>query len=497
MEVSGRGQVMSEHFRIAIIGAGFGGLGMAIQLRRHGERDLVVLEKQADLGGCWHDNTYPGAACDVPSHLYSFSFEPCYDWAHRFARQHEIQAYLEHCADKYDVRRHIRFDTEVSAADFDEPRGCWHLRQADGRTLTATVVITATGQLNRPAMPSIPGLEDFRGHWFHSARWDHDFDPCGKDVAIVGTGASAVQFLPPVARQARRLYLFQRSAPYVVPRPDKTWKPWQRRLMQRFPALQKLDRGRIYVQLEARVPGFTFLQFLLKVYQWRFQRLLHKQVRNPELRRKLRPDYPLGCKRVLLANDYYPALDQDHVEVINAGIDRVSGDLVRAADGSERKVEAIIFGTGFQATDFLSPITITGRDGRSLNQAWQDGAEAYLGMTVHGFPNLFMLYGPNTNLGHSSVIYMLESQIHYILQCLDLIKTRKLRYLEVRAEPQYAFNRKIQRKMEHTVWQKGCDSWYKTADGRNTNNWPGFTFMYRRRTRHVQLADYHRVGETG
>jgi len=497
MDVYSGAKLMSEDVRIAIIGAGFGGLGMAIQLTRHGEQDLVVLEKQADLGGCWHDNTYPGAACDVPSHLYSFSFEPCFDWSHRFARQHEIHAYLEHCADQYDVRRHIRFRTEVTAANFDEDTGRWQLQLADGGAITAGILITATGQLNRPAVPELPGLEDFRGRWFHSARWNHDFDPAGKDVAVVGTGASAIQFIPPLAKQARNLYVFQRSAPYVVPRPDKAWKPWQRRLMQRFPVLQKLDRARIYAALEARVPGFTFLPFLMKVYAWRFHRLLRKQVRDPELRRKLTPDYPLGCKRVLLANDYYPALVRDHVEVIDTGIERVTEDSVIAADGRERKVDAIVFGTGFQATDFLSPIRITGRDGHSLNQAWRDGAEAYLGMTVHGFPNLFMLYGPNTNLGHSSVIYMLESQIHYILQCLDLIRSRELRYLEVRAEPQDRFNRQIQHRMERTVWQQGCESWYKTADGRNTNNWPGFTFIYRRRTRHVQLDDYHRVGETG
>lgn len=266
--------------------------------------------------------------------------------------------------------------------------------------------------------------------------------------------------------------------------------------MQRFPVLQKLDRARIYTLLEARVPGFTVAQFLLKVYEWRFRWLLRKQVDDPELRHKLTPDYPLGCKRVLLANDYYTALNRDNVEVIDTGIARVGENTVVSDDGRERPVDAIIFGTGFHATDFLAPMEITGREGRSLNQAWQAGAEAYLGITVHGFPNFFMLYGPNTNLGHSSVIYMLESQIDYILECLELIRTRRLRYLEVRAEPQNRFNRQIQQKMERTVWQNGCESWYKTASGRNTNNWPGFTFMYRMRTRRIEQNDYHMVGDT-
>jgi cation diffusion facilitator CzcD-associated flavoprotein CzcO len=481
--------------KIAIIGAGFGGLGMAIRLREQGHQDLVILEKQADLGGVWHDNTYPGAGCDVPSHLYCFSFEPYYDWSRPFAPQEEIHAYLSHCADKYGIRPLIRFNTEVTSARFHEEEGRWHLETADGDRLSARILITATGQLNQPAIPNIPGLESFRGTYFHSARWNHDHDLNGRNVAVAGTGASAIQFVPRVAGQVRNLHLFQRSAAYVVPKPDKPWRAWQRRLMHRFPWLQRLDRLRLYSVLEMRALGFVLMSSLLKFYEWKFRWQLRRQVSDPALRRKLTPDYPLGCKRVLLANDYYPTLAKPHVEVINSGISEVRPDAVVAEDGTERQVDTIIFGTGFHATDFLSPMRIIGLNGRDLNQAWSDGAEAYLGITVHGFPNLFMLYGPNTNLGHSSIIYMLESQFRYILEAVTQLDDSNRGWLDVRENIQDDFNHELQRKMRKTVWQNGCESWYQTAEGKHTNNWPGFTFAYRQRTRHIDLRDYHLAGD--
>lgn len=479
-----------EHFRIVIVGAGFGGLGMAIQLRQRGEQDLLILEKQDRPGGVWHDNTYPGAACDIPSHLYSFSFEPNFDWSRRYPPQREIQAYLEHCADKYDVRRHTRFNTELARASFDTSTGRWHLLTAGGARLSADILITATGQLNRPAIPPLPGLESFQGKVFHSARWDHGHDLKDRDVAIVGTGASAIQFLPAVAARARQVHLFQRSAAWVVPKADKAWTPRQRRLFRRLPWLQRLDRLRLYLQLETRALGFLVMHSLMKYYEWRFRWLLRRQIDDPEKRRKLTPDHPLGCKRVLLSNDYFPALNQANVEVIDAGVKAVKPHSVVAGDGTERRVDTLIFATGFKATDFLSPMHIEGRFGRTLNETWRGGARAYRGINVHGFPNLFMLYGPNTNLGHSSIIYMLESQFHYILECLKLMGDKQWRWLDVRAEVEDRFDDVIQRKLEHTVWQAGCDSWYQTDSGRNTNNWPGFTFTYRRLTRHVDPRDY-------
>ncbi|KYZ86704.1 4-hydroxyacetophenone monooxygenase [Alcanivorax sp. KX64203] len=479
---------MDATHQVIIIGAGFGGLGMAIQLKTQGQHDLLLIEKGDDVGGCWRDNTYPGAACDVPSHLYSFSFERHYPWSRRFAPQAEILDYLRHCTDKYGIREHIRFGTEVTEARYLDAHGLWQLTLSDGGTVTTRALITATGQLNQPAYPPLSGIEDFQGPHFHSARWDHDVDLTGKTVAVVGTGASAIQFVPEVARKAGRLLLFQRSAAYVLGKPDRRYRRWEHRLLKTLPITQTLDRLRIYAANESRVLGFTSLQKAMTVYQRLFRRHLEKHIADPSLRAKLTPDYPMGCKRILMSNHYYPALARDNVEVINHGIQSVDHSGLTDSTGTHHRADAIIYGTGFRATDFLTPMTIIGRHGLTLNQVWRDGAEAYLGITVHGFPNLFMLYGPNTNLGHNSIIYMLESQIHYIQQALAHLPATGA--LEVRSRTQNDFNRRLQRRIRDTVWDKGCDSWYKTESGKNTNNWPGFTFDYRRQTRVLDLSDY-------
>lgn len=481
---------MSHHFNTIIIGAGFGGLGMAIKLRQQGEDSLLVLEKGHDVGGCWRDNRYPGAACDVPSHLYSFSFEPKPDWSRRFAPQPEIETYLRHCAEKYDLMRHIRFHCEVRAATFDETQNLWKITTQQNEQLTANILITATGQLNRPMIPAIEGASSFQGPAFHSAEWPADLALNGKRVAVIGTGASAIQFVPEVAKQAAQLTLFQRSAAYVIPKADKAYSRITLALLRRFPLLQKLDRGRIWTTYETRVLGFTSLQWVMHFYRFLFHYHLNRAVKDQELRRKLTPDYPLGCKRILLSNDYFPALAQPHVNVECEGIDRITAEGITTRDGTQHPADVIIYGTGFRATEFLSPIDITGRNGLSLNRAWQEGAEAYLGITVHGFPSLFMLYGPNTNLGHSSIIYMLESQIHYVLECLRVMREKSLPSLEVRADIQASFNASLQKQIRNTVWEKGCTSWYKTDAGKNTNNWPGFTFRYRAYTREINLNDY-------
>lgn len=474
--------------RIVIIGTGFGGLGMAIRLKQAGIEDFVMLEKAAGVGGTWRDNSYPGAACDVPSHLYSFSFERKTDWSHTFARQDEILAYLQHCARKYGLLEHIRFGKEVSVASFDEAAQRWHIETADGERLEAQVLITACGQLNRPAYPDIPGLERFEGEAFHSARWNHDYELNGKRVAVIGTGASAIQFVPQIAEQVEQLTLFQRSAPYVLPKADRPYSEREKRLMARFPLLHDLSRARIYSLYELRVLGFSYIKPVMQVMKLLWARHLRATVPNPELRRKLIPDYPMGCKRILLANDYYPALTRANVEVVTDGIQEVRAQSIVDESGREHPVDAIIYGTGFRATEFLAPMTIRGRGGRELNEAWRDGAEAYLGITVAGFPNLFMLYGPNTNLGHSSIVYMLESQIAYVMQCLEALDAH--RCLDVRPEVQSAFNREVQRRLGRSVWEQGCKSWYMTASGKQTNNWPGFTFSYRRHTRRLDLKDY-------
>ena len=479
---------MTNSYQAVIIGAGFGGLGMAIRMKQQGFFDLLIIEKGHDVGGCWRDNTYPGAACDVPSHLYSFSFERHYPWSRRFAPQAEILDYLRHCANKYDISRHIRFNTEVSAAEWQEQQQHWRINLNDGTHVTARALITATGQLNQPAYPPLKGIDAFHGPHFHSARWDHSIDLRGKTVAVVGTGASAIQFVPEVAKVAGKLMLFQRSAAYVISKPDRAYSKLEHRILEKWPLTHTLDRARIYAANEARVLGFTSFQKAMELYKWLFRRQLNSQIQDPALREKLTPDYPMGCKRILMSNDYYPALAQNNVEVINHGIQSVDETGLTDSEGVHHAADVIIYGTGFKATDFLTPIAISGRDGRRLNDVWLDGAEAYLGISVHGFPNLFMLYGPNTNLGHNSIIYMLESQFHYVLQCLENLKAHPV--MEVRDDVQSAFNQRIQKQIRETVWEKGCNSWYKTESGKNTANWPGFTFDYRRRTRHLDLQDF-------
>ncbi|WP_271411894.1 flavin-containing monooxygenase [Pseudomonas sp. Q1-7] len=474
--------------RVLIIGAGFGGLGLAIQLQKAGIHDFLILEKGDEVGGTWRDNGYPGAACDVPSHLYSFSFEPKADWSRKFAPQEEIFAYQRHCADKYGLRRYIRFGCEVAEAAFDADSGTWQVASRSGERFRARALVSACGQLNRPAWPRIAGLDGFKGELFHSARWNHDYPLEGKRVAVIGTGASAIQFVPRIASKVARLTLFQRSAAYVIPKPDRAYRRWELALMRRVPGLQKLDRLLKYIQHESRVLAFSVFPPLMKLMQLRFRWHLARGIADPALRKRLLPDYPLGCKRILISNDFYPALARPNVEVVDAGIREVTADALVTRDGRRHEVDAIILGTGFTATDFLAPMSIRGLGGRDLNQAWRDGAEAYLGISVSGFPNLFILYGPNTNLGHNSILYMLESQFPYVLDGIRAL--RDLRYLDLKPEVQRRFNQRLQQDVRHTVWEQGCNSWYKTADGRNTNNWPGFTFSYRQQTCRLELDHY-------
>jgi cation diffusion facilitator CzcD-associated flavoprotein CzcO len=480
---------MSSAHSVVIIGAGFGGIGMAIRLKQAGVHDLVVLEKGDQVGGTWRDNTYPGAACDVPSHLYSFSFAPRTGWTRRFPTQREILRYLRDCADSYGVTPHIRFGSEVLGAAFDEDAGVWRVRTTAGE-LTARVLVSACGQLSRPAMPRIEGMDGFAGRSFHSARWDHDYDLTGKRVAIIGTGASAIQFVPPVAERAGRLHVFQRSAPYILDKPDRPYAAWERALLHRIPALQALDRAKIYLSHESRTLAFVKYPRLLEKAAKVSHRHLAEHVADRDLRRALIPDYPMGCKRILLSGDYYQALTRPGVELVTDPIERITPTGVVTRDGTERPVDAIIYGTGFEAGAFLAPMRITGRGGRELNEVWQDGAQAYLGIVVSGFPNLFLLYGPNTNLGHNSIIFMLESQIRYVLGCVTAIRRHGLAWIDVRPEVQRAFSEDVRKRMRATVWNRGCSSWYRDERGRHVTNWPGFTVAYRRATRRPDPRDF-------
>lgn len=481
---------MNNKLEAVIIGAGFGGVGMAIRLMQAGIDSFVILEKGEDVGGCWRENTYPGAACDVPSNLYSFSFEPNPNWTRRFAPQAEIFAYLRHCARKYNVYPKVRFGCEVEQARYDDASQRWSVTTRDGEHYDSRLVIAATGQLNRPAMPQLGGEERFTGSRFHSARWDHDVDLRGKRVGVIGTGASAIQFVPAIMDQVASLTLFQRSAAYVLPKPDRAYTPLEQKLFDKLPATQKFSRGAIYSFYETRVFGFSGFDKAMAIYRLRAQQHMRRAVKDATKRAQLTPDYPIGCKRILLSNDYFEALAQDKASIVTDRIQGFTEKGLATADGREHAFDVIIYGTGFQATDFLAPMRITGRDGVDLNQAWRDGAEAYYGMTVHGFPNLFMLYGPNTNLGHNSIVYMLESQFNHIMSCLDSMEQTGAGAIEVRETVQASFNAALQEQIRATVWDQGCTSWYKNESGKNTNNWPGFTFRYRQAIRTVKADDY-------
>lgn len=479
-------------WRVLIIGAGFAGLGLAMQLRRQGYDDFLILEQADEPGGTWRDNHYPGAACDVPSHLYSFSFEPKLDWSRRFAAQAEIFAYVRQCIERYQLAERIRCRSEVAEASFDEAAALWRVTTRDGAQFTARALVSACGQLNRPLYPQLPGLERFAGEQFHSARWRHDVALSGKRVAVIGTGASAIQFVPQIVPQVARLHLFQRTPAYVMSKPDRAYSRFELALMRRWPWTQKLDRAWQYLFHEVRGVAFFLWPALMKLQRQRVLRQLARQVPEPALRARLTPDYPLGCKRILISNDYYPALRQPQVEVVDTAIREVTEQGIITADGQLREVDVLIYGTGFAASDFLAPMRIRGLGGLELNQAWREGAEAYKGISVNGFPNLFILYGPNTNLGHNSIIYMLESQFPYVLACLDKLD-QGVRYLDVRKPAQDAWNRQVQQAISQSVWEQGCSSWYKNAAGKHTNNWSGFTFSYRRQTRRPQWADYELV----
>ncbi|MGP3917165.1 flavin-containing monooxygenase [Nonomuraea sp. 10N515B] len=477
---------------VAIVGAGFGGLCMAIQLERAGIRSYTVFEKAGDLGGTWRDNSYPGAGCDIPSHLYSYSFEKYTSWTRRYPAQPEILGYLEHCADKYDVRRKIRFGTEVRRAAFHDSQ--WRLTTASGageeRTEAFDVMVMGVGQLNRPRLPDIAGLPDFAGVSFHSARWNHDHDLTGRRVAVIGNGSSAAQFIPRIAEQVERLHVFQRTPNWVIPKPDATFGPLATRAFRFVPGLQRAYREWIYRYAEATLYPALAQGWSAGLLKKRALRHLRDQVPDPDLRAKLTPDYPPGCKRVVIDSTFYPALTRDNVDVVTDKIVRIAPEGVETTEGL-REVDTIVYATGFQSTEFLAPMEITGRGGRSLREQWTGGAEAYLGISVPNFPNMFVLYGPNTNLGHSSIIFMIECQVHHIMSCLPHVSAHGP--IEVRPAAMEAWSRQLDAAMSRMVWGGGCHSWYKTPQGRVTNNWPGTTTLYRRLTAKPPLPAYQPV----
>jgi cation diffusion facilitator CzcD-associated flavoprotein CzcO len=475
---------------VVIIGSGFGGLGMAIHLKQHGFDSFTLFERASDVGGTWRDNTYPGAACDVQSHLYSFSFEPNPKWTRMFAWQSEILDYLRHCAKKYGIEPHIRFDAEVTSAEYDEKEGLWEVRASDGSVVRARAVVSATGGLSRPSFPDIAGLETFEGKTFHSARWAHDYDLAGKRVAVIGTGASSIQIVPEIAKAAKHLHVMQRTPPWIMPKPDRAIGIGEQALYARFPALQRLHRGAIFTMLDARGIGFVWTPKVLKFAERIALAHLARQVKDRELREKLVPNYRMGCKRILISNDYYPAIARDNVTLETTAIERVDAKGIVLKDGSRIDVDCIILSTGFQAAESVAPFRVVGKNGVVLDEAWQEGAEAYLGTTVSGFPSFFMIVGPNTGLGHNSMVYMIESQIGYIARALDLVFARNLKGLDVLPDRQRAYNERIHPRLDKSVWGSGCVSWYRTKGGKNTTLWPGFASEFRMRLRRFDVENY-------
>ncbi len=481
---------------IVIVGTGFAGIGMAIRLKRAGIDDFTLLEQAGGVGGTWRDNHYPGAACDVESHLYSFSFEPNPKWSRTFAPQKEILSYLEHCVDKHGLRSHLRLNTAVVRSTYDDARGLWRVETSTGDTIEARALVLGCGGLSRPSYPDIAGLADFKGEMFHSARWNHEASLDGKRVGVIGTGASAIQIVPSVAPVAGKLSVFQRTPPWILPKHDPPISKTARARFARFPSLQMLARFGQYWRHEVFATGFVVQPKILGFAERLALRYLKRSVRDPALCAKLTPDYRMGCKRILLSNEYYPALCRDSVEVVTDGIDRVEARGVRTKDGTLHELDALVLATGFQAAEVGSPFEVRGAGGRDLSEAWKPGAEAYLGTTVAGFPNLFIIVGPNTGLGHSSMVLMIESQVRYILDAIKLMRARKLKSVDVRDDVQHAYNERLQARLGQTVWSSGCSSWYMASNGRNTTLWPGYTLEFMARTRKFDAGSYVLEAET-
>jgi len=485
---------MDGYHKIVIIGSGFSGIGMGIALRRAGFTDFVILEKGADLGGTWRDNRYPGCACDVPSPLYSFSYELNPSWSRLFAPQPEIWRYLRDCAAKYGVDAHIRYDAQVEGMEWDDAARLWTVRTAAGDRYRTHAVVSGAGALHIPAYPDpeIAGMDRFGGSSFHSARWDNSAPLTGKRVAVIGTGASAIQFVPSVAEQASRLTVFQRTPPWIHPRPDVEIPVRVRDALRTVPGVARGLRDIVYWALESRALGFAVDPRLMAPLELLARKHLANQVADPALRSALTPDYTIGCKRILVSSDYYPALQRPNVELVTDGIREITPAGVIASDGASYEADVLIYATGFRVVDSATELNVTGRGGVKLADAWQDGVEAYHGITVAGFPNFFMLLGPNTGLGHTSVVFMIESQVQHVMSCLRILSREKASTIEVQEPALRRYNDGLQRRLRRAVWSAGgCRSWYLDDAGINRAIWPGFSFEYWARTRRAHRADYN------
>lgn len=478
--------------QVIIIGAGMSGLCMGIKLLERGVEDFLVLEKSAALGGTWNDNTYPGACCDVPSVLYSFSFAPNPDWSRKFSPHYEIKAYFERCAEEFGLLPKLRLSCGVERAEWREEDGLWELTLEDGDTLRTRALVSGLGQLNLPSIPQFPGRDGFAGHSFHCARWDHDYELCGKRVAVIGNAASALQFIPHIAKEAAQVYVYQRSANYVVKRGDRAYSRREKWVFRHVPLVQKAMRAFVY--LRGEWVFYPVLRnssgWLLKQWEKWCTAYREEEIADPRLRAKLTPDYRLGCKRVLVSDDFFGAFRRQNVELVTSPITEMKATGVGTEDRMERPVDVVIYATGFNTSAMHSAVDFVGEKGISLQTAWRDGAEAYRGVCASGFPNFFMLYGPNTNLGSNSIIFMVERQASWAVDCIDKLLVHDLRALAVNKEVLRAYNERMQGELAQTVWVANCDSWYKNAAGKVVNNWPRSTLAYWWHMRSPDFADF-------
>lgn len=479
--------------RIAIIGTGFAGICAAIKLREAGYERMTILERGSDVGGTWRDNNYPGCACDVPAVLYSFSFAPNPHWSRYYCGHAELYSYLRKVADDHGLRPFIRFDTPVNELRYDDRSNTWAVQTPHG-VEKFDVVVNGTGTLSLPAIPKLNGIERFEGEAFHSAEWEHDLDLTGRRVAVIGTGASAIQFVPEIAPDVAQLTVFQRTAPWVMPRDDRAYTPQQKSRFARLPLLQRLERWKTYWQFEWLARGFLGEQKVVDEFRRRALDYIADQVPDADLRAAVTPDYDPGCKRRLISNDWYAALNRSNVDLVTDGIAEVRARSIVTQDGRDVPVDTIVYGTGFAATDFLSPMKVFGRGGVELSTSWKDGAETHLGIASADFPNLFLVMGPNTALGHNSIVFMIECQVRYIVSALDHLSRSGRQAIALRREVQKATYARVQDRLSKTVWASGCSSWYLKADGRNDTLWPATTVEYWWRTRRFDGGSFETFG---
>ena len=486
---------LSQTTSVAIIGAGFGGIAMAIRLLQAGIQDFIILEKADDVGGTWRENQYPGAACDVQSHMYSLSFAPKTNWSKRYAEAPEIFDYIQDLIEQFELKKYIQFNQEVVSTTYNETNFNWAIELKNDTHIEAQFVVFASGPLHVPQIPKLKGIEKFKGEIFHSSHWNHAYNLNDKNVASIGTGGSAIQYIPEIAPKVKNLYVLQRTAAWVIPRDERTYNGLEKKLFGQFEWIRKLHRTRLYWTNESRVVPIVKPQ-MMKYGQKLAEIFIKYQVKNKEIAKKLTPDYIMGCKRILISNKYFPTFNRQNVELITDSIQEITEDSIVFKSGEQRQIDCLIYGTGF-ITDpriYLKSFACYGEKGLELKEAWKDGAESYYGVTTKHFPNLFQLLGPNTVLGHNSVIFMIESQVNYILQLIQMVERTHIQAVAIKPEVQDQFNASVQQQLQGTVWQSGCVSWYQQDGGKNFSLWPTYTWKFWLQTRKANLNDYQLLG---